>query len=281
MNLQFHCVSLKEDAGFVRPHRSDHAVANVCDHVSAQVAGVVEAGGALVAGVGLLARMSPQVDLQAAVLREALPTLRTRVWFLSGVDAHVDAKRGLVDERLAAQGARNGGLARVACPVNDQVFAAEEALAAEAAIQGFADGVSEGVLLLWERADVTGVAHLAIRPGYSCFNGTIQRRHLSGVISFQLAVSEQPHTVILHCSAWCSVNGGEIHNTVVSDTVVRRQRAKSLQFRGSEEGVRFLLKRPLSSAVDTHYSQLLVIACQAGTSRLCGNTAQSSVVTLT
>lgn len=77
-------------------------------HVSAQVAGVVEAGGALIAGVRLLTRVSPQVDLQAAVLRETFPTLWTSVRLLTGVYAHVDAQCGLVDKRLAAQGTRNG-----------------------------------------------------------------------------------------------------------------------------------------------------------------------------
>lgn len=98
---------------------SEHSISVVCDHVSAQVAGVVEAGGALVAGVRLLSGVSPQVDLQAAVLREALPALRTSVRLLASVYAHVDAQRGLVDERLAAQCARNGRLSRVTRPVND------------------------------------------------------------------------------------------------------------------------------------------------------------------
>lgn len=70
---------------------SEHSVGVVCDHVPAQVARVVEAGGALTAGVRLLSRVSPQVDLQAAVLREAFPTLHTSVRLLPGVNAHVDA----------------------------------------------------------------------------------------------------------------------------------------------------------------------------------------------
>lgn len=68
----------------------------MCDHVSAQVAGVVKAGGALAAGVRFLSGVSPQVDLQAAVLCEAFPTLRTSVGLLASVDTHVDAQRGLV-----------------------------------------------------------------------------------------------------------------------------------------------------------------------------------------
>ena len=77
---------------------SDQPITDVCDHVSAQVAGVVEAGCALVARVWLLSRVSPQVDLQAAILREALPTLITSVRLLPSVNAHVDAQRGLGEE---------------------------------------------------------------------------------------------------------------------------------------------------------------------------------------
>lgn len=66
--------------------------------MSAQVAGVVEAGGALVACVRLLSRVSPQVDLQATVLCEAFSTLLAGVWLLSRVNAHVDAQGGLVDK---------------------------------------------------------------------------------------------------------------------------------------------------------------------------------------
>lgn len=60
----------------------------------AQVAVVVEAGVALIAGVWFLSRVSPQVDLQAAVLREALSTLRTGIRLLPGVNAHVDGQCG-------------------------------------------------------------------------------------------------------------------------------------------------------------------------------------------
>lgn len=70
----------------------------MCDHVSAKVAGVVEAGGALTASVWLLPGVGPQVDLQAAVLREAFSTLRTGVRLLASVNAHVDAQCGLVDK---------------------------------------------------------------------------------------------------------------------------------------------------------------------------------------
>lgn len=136
----------------------------MCDHVPAQVAGVVEAGGALVAGVRLLPRVSPQVDLQAAVLREAFPALRASVRLLPGVYAHVDAQRGLVDERLAAKGAKNGRFPGVTRPVHNQVFAAEEVLAAEAAVKRFVD--SGRKLLLGELADVTGVPHVTISSNY-------------------------------------------------------------------------------------------------------------------
>lgn len=70
----------------------------VCDHMPAQVAGVVEAGGALIASVWLLSRVSPQVDLQAAVLREAFPALIASVRLLPRVDTHMDGQSGLVDK---------------------------------------------------------------------------------------------------------------------------------------------------------------------------------------
>lgn len=81
------------------------------------------------------------------------------------------------------------------------------------------------------------------------------------MISFQLAVS-----VILHPSHRGSVTGtsGEIQETVMGDVVVGRQRAKSLEFRGSEEGVALILQRPFPSSVNTHDSQVLIITCQAG-----------------
>lgn len=148
---------------------SEHSIRVVCDHVPAQVAGVVEAGGALIAGVRLLPRVSPQVDLQAAVLREALPTLRTSIRLLPGVNAHVDAQCGLVHKRLAAKGAKSGRLPGVTCPVHNQVFTVEEALAAEAAVQRFVDAMWEDVLWLGELADMTRVPHLIITSYYLCF----------------------------------------------------------------------------------------------------------------
>lgn len=93
------------------------------------------------------------------------------------------------------------------------------------------------------------------------------------MISFQMTVSHQPDTVILHRLHGCSVIRGESHEAVLSDAMVRRQRAKSLKFRGCEQGVALLLQRPFSSAVNAHYSQLLIITCQAGgSSRICDNT---------
>lgn len=53
--------------------RSDQSVSVVRHHVPPEVAGVVKAGRALGAGVRLLPGVRPQVNLQAAVLREALP----------------------------------------------------------------------------------------------------------------------------------------------------------------------------------------------------------------
>lgn len=235
----------------------------MCDHVPAQVAGVVEAGRALIAGVRLLSRVSPQVDLQAAVLREALPALRTSVRLLPGVNAHVDRQCGLVDERLATKGTGKWHLPGVGCPVDDQVFAAEEALATEAAVQGFVDVVREDVLLLGELADVTGMTHMTISCCYWCFYCRIKRCR---VISLQLAVSCQSNTVVLHPSHRGSVigTGGKRQEAVMGDGVVRRQRAESLEFRGGEEAVACLLQRPFPSSVNTHDSQLLVITCQAG-----------------
>lgn len=134
----------------------------VCDHVSAKVAGVVETGCALTAGVRLLSGVCPQVDLQTAVLREAFSTLRTCVRLLARVNAHVDAKCGLIDKRLAAQRARDRRLPGVTRAMYYEVFAAVEALATEVAVQGFVGGVREDILLLWELAHVTGVPHLTL-----------------------------------------------------------------------------------------------------------------------
>lgn len=237
------------------------------DHVSAQVAGVVEAGGALAAGVRFLSRVSPQVDLQAAVLREALPALRTSVGLLAGVNAHVDAQRGLVDERFATQGARNGRLPRVSRPVDDQVLAGEEALAAEAAVQRLVDSVRVDVVLLGELADMTGVTCLTLGSQY-CFYCRVQcgRSHLSRRVSIQLSVPHQGATVVLRRSHWCSVTGpgAEAEEAVVGDAVVWGQGAESLELRGGEECVALLLQGPLSSAVDTHDPQLLALLSPAG-----------------
>lgn len=135
----------------------------MCEHVSAQVAGVVEAGRAVVAPVRLLSRVCPQVDLQAAVLREAFAALGAGVRLLPGVDAHVDVQRGLVDERLAATGARDRRLPGVSGPMHNEVFAAVEALPAEAAVQRFVRRVQEKGLLLGELADETGEPPVAVR----------------------------------------------------------------------------------------------------------------------
>lgn len=86
------------------------------------------------------------------------------------------------------------------------------------------------------------------------------------MISFQLTVSCHANTVILHPSHWRFVSGtsGEIQETVMGDVVVGRQRAKSLEFRGSEEGVAHLLQRAFPSSMNAHNSQFLIITGQAG-----------------
>lgn len=226
----------------------------MCDHVPAQVAGVVEAGGALTAGVRLLPGVRSQVDLQAAVLREALPALRAGVRLLPGVNAHVDAQRGLVDERLAAKRAEGGRLPRVTRPVRDQVLAAEEALAAEAAVQGLEDAVGEGVLLLVELADVTRLPRLTVV--FFCFHCRVHngRSHPGGLIPLRLAVP-----VVRHPSRRVSA-GGEVHEAVVGDVVVRGQGGESLEFGGGEEGVALVLEELLPSSANTEDSQLLVLS---------------------
>lgn len=77
-------------------------------------------------------------------------------------------------------------------------------------------------------------------------------------------ISRQPNTVILHPSHWVIGTGGEIQETVMGDFVVRRQRAKSLEFRDGEEGVARLLQGPFPSSVYTHDPEPLIITCQAG-----------------
>lgn len=136
---------------------SESAIGNVCDHVPAQVAGVVEAGAALTAGVRLLSRVSPQVDLQAATLCETFPALCTGIWLLPSVNAHVDAQCSLVDEGLAAICTGDRRLPGVACSVYNQVFSAEKVLTTEATVQGFVGILREEILWLGEQADMTGL----------------------------------------------------------------------------------------------------------------------------
>lgn len=50
----------------------------------------------------------------------------------------------------------------------------------------------------------------------------------------------------------------------MGDVVVRRQRAKSLEFRGSKEGVAHILQRAFPTSMNTHDPQSLIITCQAG-----------------
>lgn len=77
---------------------SEYPICGVRDHVSAQVAGVIEAGIASRTGIRFLPGVSPQVDLQASVLCETPTTLRTNIGFLSSMYAHVDAQCSLVDK---------------------------------------------------------------------------------------------------------------------------------------------------------------------------------------
>lgn len=65
----------------------------------------------------------------------------------------------------------------------------------------------------------------------------------------------------------------------MGDVVVGRQRAESLEFRHSEEGIAHLLQRPFASSVNTHNSQPFIIICQVGgTSGLCGDNTLRTVV---
>lgn len=70
----------------------------MCDHVSTQVAEVVEAGGALYAGVGFLSRMGPQMDFQASTMREAFVTLRAGVRLFPRVNTQMNGQRGLFEK---------------------------------------------------------------------------------------------------------------------------------------------------------------------------------------
>lgn len=237
----------------------------VCDHVSPQVAEVVEAGGALFAGVGFLPRVSPQMDLQASAVREALPALRAGVRLLPCVNAQVDGQRGLFEKGLPAIGTNAGVLAHVGCPVLDQVFGTEEAPAAEAAVKVLGDIWNEDVRLLGELADIARVAHHAVRPDKGHFHYSWCQ--LSGSI-FQLTVSHQFNTLVLLRSChWHSVSGGlgEIKETIVGDAVFGRQGAKVLKFGGSEEAILHVLQRAFPSSVDAQNPQLVAsIRCTGG-----------------
>lgn len=228
---------------------SECPIRAVRDHVPPQVAGVVKAGRTLTAGVRLLSGVSPQVDLQAPVLREALAALHTRVRLLPGVYAHVDGQRGLVDERLAAEGAGDRSLPGVGRPVHDQVLAGEEALATEAAVEGFVGRMQEDALLLGELAHGARMPHvnIGLYCSVQCCRG-------------QLGVSHQSHSALLHPPHRDSVAGtrGEVHQAVVGDLVVRGQRAQSLQLGGREEDVAVLLQRPFSTSMNAHDPQLVM-----------------------
>lgn len=136
----------------------------MCDHVSAQVAEVVEAGGALYASIGFLSRMSPQMDFQASTMREAFPTLRAGVWLLPRVNTQMNGQRGLFEKRLPTIGTNAGVLAHMSCPVCDQVFGTDEVPATEAAVKILGVTWNEEVWLLGKLAEITWVSHLTISP---------------------------------------------------------------------------------------------------------------------
>lgn len=228
----------------------------VCDHVSAQVAEVVETGGALFAGVGFLSRVSPQVDFQATAMREAFPTLGAGVRLLPRVNTQMNGQRVLFEKRLPAIGTNAGVLAHMSCPVRDQVCGTGKVLAAEAAVKILGVTWNEDVWLLGELADITWVSCLTISPNkerisHSCC-------HLSGLILL-LTVSYHFITLILsglHHGNSVSSTSGEIQEAVMGDIVVRRQRAKVLKFRGREEAVFHILQRAFPSPMDAQNSQL-------------------------
>lgn len=195
----------------------------VCDHVPAQVAQIVEAGGALFAGVGLLSRVCPQVDLQASAVGEAFPALRAGVRLLPRVNAQVNGQRGLFEKGLPTVGTNAGILAHVSGPVGDQVLGAQEVPAAEAAVKVLGDTRNEDVLLLLlllELADIAGMSQVAVRPNKGHFYNS--RRHWSGPI-LQLAASYQSNALNLP-SHGRSLGGavGEVQETVMGDTVIGR-----------------------------------------------------------
>lgn len=68
------------------------------DHVSTQVAKVVESGGALNAGIGFLSGMGPQMDFQASTMCEASPALRAGVWLFPCVNTQMNGQRGLFEK---------------------------------------------------------------------------------------------------------------------------------------------------------------------------------------
>lgn len=190
--------------------------------MSTQVAEVVEAGGALYAGIGFLSRMGPQMDFQASTMCEAFPALRAGVWLFPCVNTQMNGQRGLFEKRLPTIGTNAGVLAHMSCPVCDQVFWTEEALAAEAAVKILGVTWNEDVWLLGKLADITWVSHLTIstNKGHIYYSWC----HLSGFIQL-LSVSYHFTTlVLLRPRYWHSVSSTsvEIQETVMGDIVVRR-----------------------------------------------------------
>lgn len=152
----------------------------------------------------------------------------------------------------------------MSCPVCDQVFGTDEVPAAEAAVKILGVTWNEDVWLLGELADITWVSHLTISPdkGHIYYNWC----HLSGLILL-MTVSHHFITLILprprHWHPVCSTSG-KIQETVMGDIVVRRQRAKVLKFRGSEETIVHILQRAFPSSMDTQNSQLFTSVCWTG-----------------
>lgn len=78
------------------------------------------------------------------------------------------------------------------------------------------------------------------------------------MISLQLTVSCRTNTVILRAPHLSVVR--QTQGTLIGDAVVRRQRAESLEL--TEEAVAHILQGAFPSPVNTHYPQLLIVACQ-------------------
>lgn len=85
---------------------------------------------------------------------------------------------------------------------------------------------------------------------------------MGGIILVQVTASHQANTVILYLSHRESIRS-EIHETIMRDVLIRRQRAESLELRNVEEAA-FLLQRPFPSSMNAYNSQLCIIFCLVG-----------------